>query len=95
MSITEQHYTTKGEHPEDRIFRDKEYIIRLQKHLYEVYEELERDLRLSGKGKDLLFDYVHNCDEDISFTEYLEGLGYRYSEIAFVRPPKSKYIILK
>lgn len=92
--ITEQHYTTRlNEHPEDRIFRDKEYINRLQKHVDEVYEKLALDLRLNDRGKDLLFDYLYNCDEDIEFEDYLDRLGYKYDKIAFSKR-KSKYIYL-
>lgn len=89
--ITEQHYTRLNEHPEDRIFKDKEYINRLQKHIDEVYEKLALDLRLNEEGKDLLFDYLYNCDEDIEFEDYLYKLGFRYDEIAFKKPRKVRY----
>ena len=93
--ITEQHYTTRlNEHPEDRIFRDKEYINRLQKHIDEVYEELARDLRLNDECKDYLFDYIFNeMNNDLEFEDYLHKLGHRYDEIAFAKR-KSKYINL-
>lgn len=84
--ITEQHYTRLNEHPEDRIFRDKEYINRLQKHIDEVYEELARDLRVNMEGKDYLFDYIFNEDDkDLEFEDYLHRLGYGYDEIAFAK----------
>lgn len=91
--MTEDYYTRQNEHPEDRIFRDKEYINRLQKHIDEVYEELARDLRLNDRGKDLLFDYLYNCDEDIEFEDYLDRFGDSYDQIAFAKR-KSKYIYL-
>ena len=91
--ITEQHYTRQNEHPEDRIFRDKEYINRLQKHIDEVYEELARDLRVNMDGKDYLFDYIFNCDEDIEFEDYLNKHGKEYSKL-FFRKRHSKYIVL-
>ena len=92
--ITEQHYTRQNEHPEDRIFRDKEYINRLQKHIDEVYEELARDLRVNMEGKDYLFDYVFNEDDkDLEFEDYLNKLGHRYDEMTF-RKRHSKYIVL-
>ena len=92
--ITEEHYTTRlNEHPEDRIYRDKEYINRLQNHIDEVYKQLSIDLRLNDEGKELLFDYLYNEDRDIEFEDYLNKLGYRYDEIAF-KVRKSKYIIL-
>lgn len=91
--MTEDYYTRQNEHPEDRIFKDKEYIKRLQKHIDEVYEELARDLRVNMDGKDYLFDYVFNEDRDIEFEEYLNNLGHRYDEL-FFRKRHSKYIVL-
>lgn len=91
--MTEEHYTRQNEHPEDRIFRDKEYINRLQKHIDEVYEKLSLDLRLNDEGKNFLFDYLYNEDRDIEFEDFLNNLGYRYDEIAF-KKRKSKYINL-
>ena len=79
--ITEQHYTRLNEHPEDRIYRDREFIQRLQKHIDEVYEKLSLDLRLNDRGKDLLFDYLYNCDDDtISFDEFLNEAGLEYTD---------------
>lgn len=91
--INEKYYSKNGEHPEDRIYRDKEYLNRLQKHVDEVYEQLALDLRLNDRGKDLLFDYLYNCDEDIEFEDYLDRFGNSYEEIAFAKR-KSKYINL-
>jgi hypothetical protein len=91
--ITEKHYSRLNEHPQDRIFKDKEYIKRLYKHLDDVYNETCRDLRLNDEGKDLLFDYIYNEDRDIEFEEYLYDLGIRYDEICMIRA-KTKYIIL-
>ena len=92
--MNEQYYTRQNEHPEDRIFKDKEYINRLQKHIDEVYEELSRDLRVNMEGKDYLFDYIFNEDnKDLEFGDYLNKLGLRYDKIAF-RKRKSKYINL-
>jgi hypothetical protein len=91
--IDTNHYSRLNEHPQDRIFKDKEYIKRLYKHLDDVYNETCRDLRLNDEGKDLLFDYIYNEDRDIEFEEYLHNLGVRYDEIAMLAR-KSKYIIL-
>jgi hypothetical protein len=80
-TINRSHYTKFNEHPEDRIFRDKEYIQRLQKHIDSVYESLAKDLRLNEKGYDWLFDYVYNEDnKDIEFEEYLEKYGVKYED---------------
>ena len=92
MSITEQHYTKKGEHPEDRIFKDREYIKRLQRHVYGVFDRLEKDLKLTESGQAHLFDYVFNEDsDDISFEEYLEKMGSDYDKISNIRKAKSNY----
>ena len=92
--MNENYYTNQNQHPEDRIFRDKEYINRLQKHIDEVYEELARDLRLNDEGKDYLFDYIFNeMNNDLEFEDYLYKLGHRYDEMAFAKR-KSKYINL-
>ena len=92
--ISKQYYSIQNEHPEDRIFRDKEYINRLQKHIDEVYEELARDLRVNMEGKDYLFDYVFNeMNNDLEFEDYLHKYGHRYDEMAFAKR-KSKYINL-
>lgn len=82
--IKTPHYTTQNEHPEDRIHRDKEYIIRLQKHIDEVHEKLSRDLRINDEGKDYLFDYIFNeMNNDLEFEDYLHKLGQRYDEMTY------------
>ena len=82
-TINQNHYTSFGEHPEDRIFRDREYIQRLHRHLDSVYDLLANDLRLNQKGQDFLFDYVFNEDSnDIEFEEYLDKYGVKYEDIA-------------
>lgn len=74
--------TCHGQHPEDRIFQDKEYINRLQEHIDSVYEFLAYDLRLNEQGRDWLFDYVYNEDnKSISFEEYLDKYNVSYNEI--------------
>jgi hypothetical protein len=81
-TITKEHYTKFKEHPEDRIFRDREYIQRLQRHIDSVYELLAADLRLNEEGTDWLFDYVYNEDnKDIEFEEYLEKYNVEYEDI--------------
>lgn len=73
--------TCNGQHPEDAIYRDKEYINRLQEHIDSVYEFLAHDLRLNEQGRDWLFDYVYNEDDkSISFEEYLDKYNVTYDE---------------
>jgi len=76
----EDHYTPKGEHPEDRIFKDKEFIKELERVQSQYFDKLSQDLNLNQKGEDFLFDYVHNCEENICFDEYLETFGLSYQE---------------
>jgi hypothetical protein len=80
-TIKQSHYTKFKEHPEDRVYRDREYIQRLQKHIDSVYDLLANDLRLNQKGQDWLFDYIFNEDsKDIEFEEYLEKCNVRYED---------------
>jgi len=77
-----EYYTHEGEHPEDRIFRDKQYINRLQKHTDDVFDRLCDDLGLNAEGKDWLFDYVFNeMNNGIDFEEYLDKYDVRYADI--------------
>jgi len=42
-------------------------------------------LRLDEAGKDWLFDYIYNCDnESVSFDEYLAEAGLEYTD--FFKP---------
>jgi hypothetical protein len=78
-TINKSHYTKFNEHPEDRIFRDREYIQRLQRHIDSVYDLLTADLKLNQKGQDWLFDYIFNEDsKDIEFEEYLAKYNVKY-----------------
>jgi hypothetical protein len=79
-TITNAHYTPLGEHPEDRIYRDREYIHRLQKHIDEIYQTLEKDLNLI-EDKNWLFDYIYNEDENIEFEDYLNKFKVQYKDI--------------
>jgi len=80
-SITVKHYTKFNEHPEDRIYRDREFIQRLHRHLDSIYDLLANDLRLNEKGQDWLFDYIYNEeDNNIEFEEYLAKYDVRYED---------------
>lgn len=80
-TITEKHYTSFGEHPEDRIFRDREYIQRIHRYVDSVYDLLANDLRLNEEGQEFLFDYVYNSEDNIEFEEYLERLNVKYCDL--------------
>jgi len=74
-------YTPQGEHPEDRIFKDKTFINRLGEVQNTSFEKLVQDLNLNQDGSDLLFDYVYNEDHDLSFDEWLDKLGRSYQNL--------------
>ena len=75
------HYTPQGEHPEDRIFKDKTFINRLGEVQNASFEQLVQDLNLNQDGSDLLFDYVYNEEHDLSFDEWLDKLGRSYQSL--------------
>jgi hypothetical protein len=79
-TIADTHYTPLSEHPEDRIYRDREYIHRLQKHIDEIYAALESDLNLKEENN-WLFDYIYNEDDNIEFEEYLNKYKVQYKDI--------------
>lgn len=79
-TITDRHYTPQGEHPEDRIHRDREYIHRLQRHIDEVYGALERDLGVK-EDSNWLFDFIYNEDRDLGFEDYLSEYKTLYKDI--------------
>lgn len=67
-------------HPEDAIFEVKTFVNQLSAVQEEKFQLLCTQLRLDEKGKDWLFDYVYNCDEDLSFDEYLVKHGVAFEE---------------
>jgi hypothetical protein len=80
-TITEENYTLDGDHPEDRIYRDKEFINRLQSHIDLVYDILAMDLKLNEKGKEWLFDFVYNEEENIEFEDFLAKYNVKYKDL--------------
>jgi hypothetical protein len=79
--IAEKHYTVMGEHPVDRIFKDKEYINRLQKHIDGVFDRLTSHLELNEEGIQWLFDYVFNEEDSEDFEEYLDRFKLNYDNL--------------
>lgn len=80
-TILDKHYTPQGEHPEDRTYRDKDYIKRLHAHIDEVYEKLAKDLRFNEKGREWLFDYLYNEEDSIELEEYLMRRNIQYKDV--------------
>lgn len=84
-------YTPQGEHPEDRIFKDGDFIRELAKVQDLYFEKLVSDLRLNEEGKDWLFDYIHNEDDrSISFDEYLSKFGVSYEDCLVSKAKEAK-----
>jgi hypothetical protein len=69
------------EHPEDRIFKDREFLKRITKIENDLFDNLVKDLNLNRKGDEQLFDYVYNCDEEILFEEYLMKYKMKYADL--------------
>lgn len=86
-TIDKTHYTPRGEHPEDRIYRDREYIGRLQAHINSIYDALEEDLGVKNDSN-WLFDFIHNEDRNIEFEDYLGERGVRYRDIVQSKKPQ-------
>jgi hypothetical protein len=63
-------------HPDDSIFKVKDFINELSKVQDAYFESLCFELRLGeGELKDHLFDYVYNEQKMVTFGEYLDELG--------------------
>jgi hypothetical protein len=67
-------------HPEDAIFEVKNFINQLSKVQDEKFETLCHDLSITDKGREWLFDYVYNCEEELCFDEYLLDHGIGHAE---------------
>ncbi len=79
-----KYYTPDGQHPEDEIFKVKNFINELSKVQEEYFQKLINDLKLNNEGIDFLFDYIHNSGEDgnnMEFSEYLSNFKRRYENM--------------
>lgn len=62
-------------HPDDNIFKVKDFINELSRVQDSYFESLCFELGISeGILKDHLFDYVYNEDKMVTFGEYLDDL---------------------
>jgi hypothetical protein len=63
-------------HPDDSIFKVKDFINELSQVQDSYFESLCFELELGeGELKDHLFDYVYNDQKMVTFGEYLDELG--------------------
>ncbi len=88
--ITKKHYTKDARHPEDVIYKEREFIREINSIINNKFEKLVQDLHLDEAGTNWLFDYIYNCDDDtISFDEFLNEAGLDYAD--FVKSKKSHW----
>jgi len=82
--MNKNHYTKEGRHPEDVIYKEREFIREINNIVNKKFDKLVKDLGLDEAGADWLFDYVYNCDDEtMSFDEFLNEGGLAY--IDFVK----------
>jgi hypothetical protein len=63
-------------HPDDSIFKVKDFVNELSRVQDSYFESLCFELELGdGELKDHLFDYVYNEQKMVTFGEYLDKLG--------------------
>jgi hypothetical protein len=64
-------------HPDDSIFKVKDFINELSRVQDSYFESLcfEFGLDDGDELKDHLFDYIYNEEQPITFGEYLDGFG--------------------
>jgi len=75
-------YTPEGKHPEDAIYEVKMFFNKLKDVQDDYFERLSKGLNLNDEGKDYLFDYIYNVDNENDkiddFAHYLETLNKNY-----------------
>ena len=78
-------YTPEGKHPEDAIYEVKMFFNKLKDVQDDYFERLSKGLNLTEEGKDLLFDYIYNIDNENDeiddFAHYLETLNKKYQKL--------------
>jgi len=84
--MNKSYYTKDGRHPEDVIYKEREFIREINSIIDSKFNNLVQDLRLDEAGADWLLDYIFNCDDNtISFDEFLAEAGLEYND--FVKSP--------
>jgi hypothetical protein len=62
-------------HPDDQIFKVKDFINELSKVQDRYFKKLCKKLNVPKETEDYLFDYIYNEDKMVTFGEYLDKLG--------------------
>ena len=78
-------YTPEGKHPEDAIYEVKMFFNKLIDVQDDYFERLSKGLNLTEEGKEFLFDYIYNVDNEKDeiddFFHYLETLTKNYENL--------------
>ncbi len=61
-------------HPDDQIFKVKDFINELSKVQDAYFSALTDHLKLDKQVEDYLFDYIFNETEPVTFGEYLDRM---------------------
>jgi len=63
-------------HPEDRIYKTKDFVNELTKVQDRYFKKLVKKLKIPTEELELLlFDFVFNAQEPKTFGEYLDEMG--------------------
>lgn len=85
MSDYTQPYTPEGKHPEDAIYEVKMFFNKLKDVQDDYFERLSKGLNLTEEGKDFLFDYIYNVDNENDgvddFFHYLQNINKNYETL--------------
>jgi hypothetical protein len=68
-------------HPEDEIYRVKQFIKELSNVQDRYFQELVNTLGLTSEGEEWLFDHIFNGSNQETFEEYLENYGKTFGEL--------------
>jgi hypothetical protein len=78
-------YTPEGKHPEDAIYEVKMFFNKLKDVQDDYFERLSKGLNLTEEGKDFLFDYIYNVDNENDgvddFFNYLQNINKNYDTL--------------
>jgi hypothetical protein len=85
MSDYTKPYTPEGKHPEDAIYEVKMFFNKLKDVQDDYFERLSKGLKLTEEGKDFLFDYIYNVDNENDgvddFFCYLQNINKNYETL--------------
>jgi hypothetical protein len=77
-----QNYTPDGLHPEDAIWKTKNFINELEKVQADYFSKLVHNLGLNKDGESWLFDYIYNSfGESEDFEDYLNDFKVKYIDL--------------